>query len=61
MSSITETGGKAIDTIVGILVAVVGVAILAAIVYQGSQTPQVFDFAGRALAGILNAALISTE
>jgi hypothetical protein len=48
------SGGRVVDTLVGIGVAVIGVAILAVILYRGSQAPAVIKSAGGALTSILS-------
>lgn len=45
------------DKIIGVLVAIVGVAIVAVIVSKGARTPQVIQSAGNAFAQILHAAV----
>jgi Tfp pilus assembly protein PilE len=53
--------GKAGDTLIGIILAVIGVAILAVIVSQKSDTAQVLKDAGGAFAGILKSAFGSVQ
>jgi hypothetical protein len=48
--------GKAGDTLISIILAVIGVAILAILVSGRSQTPQVLKAAGDTFVGILNSA-----
>lgn len=48
---------NAFDKVTGVLVAVVGVAIVAVIVSRGAQTSTVIQKAGTAFADIINAAV----
>lgn len=48
---------KAVDAITGVLVAVVGIAIVAVIVSKQSQTPTLLKSAGNAFADIISSAV----
>jgi PRD1 phage membrane DNA delivery len=50
-------GDKLITSVVSVLVAIVGVAIIAVLVSKNAQTPQVLTSAGTAFSGILKAAV----
>lgn len=50
-------GSKAVDGVISILVAIVGVATLAVVVSKNSQAPQVITNAGNAFSAILKAAV----
>lgn len=50
-------GDRLVSSIVAILTAIIGVAIIAALVSKNAQTPQVLQAAGTAFSGILGSAL----